>query len=144
MVELIQEFGPEVVAADERRYVARMYAAQRASDLHWDAWLVFFPLDGGSPVVGDRETTQSSREDLVFWASGVEPVYLEGALERGERARQTGLFRLEAWGGRAAELVAEEEVAYQMGREHVLNRAAQAPATVVPPAPAAPSGARHA
>jgi hypothetical protein len=38
---------------------------------------------GGSAVLrSERETTQSTFADLERWASGVRPVYLEGALER--------------------------------------------------------------
>jgi hypothetical protein len=29
-----------------------------------------------------RETTQPSQKALTYWARGIEPVYLEGALER--------------------------------------------------------------
>jgi hypothetical protein len=36
-----------------------------------------------SPV----ETTQPNREALTYWASGIEPVYLEGALERAIASR---------------------------------------------------------
>jgi hypothetical protein len=36
-----------------------------------------------SPV----ETTQPNREALAYWASGIEPVYLEGALERAIASR---------------------------------------------------------
>jgi hypothetical protein len=33
------------------------------------------------------ETTQPNREALAYWASGVEPVYLEGALGRAIASR---------------------------------------------------------
>jgi hypothetical protein len=33
------------------------------------------------------ETTQPNREALAYWASGLEPVYLEGALERAITSR---------------------------------------------------------
>jgi hypothetical protein len=36
----------------------------------------------GQRVVTDRETTQSSREAVAYWATGLEPIYLEGALKR--------------------------------------------------------------
>jgi hypothetical protein len=33
----------------------------------------------------ERETTQSSAEQVAYWASGLEPTYLEGALARAQR-----------------------------------------------------------
>ena len=49
----------------------------------WHGWLVFEPIgDLAVPLLTDRETTQSDRAALEYWASGLEPVYLEGALER--------------------------------------------------------------
>jgi len=34
----------------------------------------------------ERETTQPSREALLYWATGLEPIYLEGAFARAVRA----------------------------------------------------------
>ena len=34
------------------------------------------------PVRSGRETTQPNRQDTVYWATGLTPVYLEGALDR--------------------------------------------------------------
>jgi hypothetical protein len=74
-------------------YVVRVYADQQPDGL-WQGWFVFFPLSGGAPVVTDRETTQSTREAVVYWASGISPVYLEGALRRAhERLPTTRLLR---------------------------------------------------
>lgn len=49
----------------------------------WDGYLVFEPEGGGGPPLRTgRETTQPKQSDLVYWASGLEPVYLDGALAR--------------------------------------------------------------
>jgi hypothetical protein len=48
----------------------------------WEGWLEFIPQRGGDAVVGHVETTQPEREHLVYWATGLTPVYLEGALQR--------------------------------------------------------------
>jgi hypothetical protein len=48
----------------------------------WGAWLEFEPADGGAPLDTDRETTQPNLDAVAYWASGLEPVYLEGALGR--------------------------------------------------------------
>jgi len=43
---------------------------------------VFVPADGSSPLATPRETTQSNRQALEYWANGLEPIYLEGAFSR--------------------------------------------------------------
>jgi len=43
---------------------------------------VFAPADGSPPLATPRETTQSNRAALEYWARGLEPIYLEGALVR--------------------------------------------------------------
>ena len=48
----------------------------------WQAWIEFVPVDGGDAVRSGRETTQPNRVDTAYWATGVSPVYLEGALKR--------------------------------------------------------------
>jgi len=48
----------------------------------WQGWLEFLPLTGGPPVHTARETTQPNRTDTEYWATGLTPVYLEGALKR--------------------------------------------------------------
>lgn len=53
----------------------------------WDGWIEFVPLDTGPPPLRSRrESTQPSRESLVYWATGLTPVYLKGALERAQYA----------------------------------------------------------
>jgi hypothetical protein len=51
-------------------------------DGRWAAWIEFMPLDGGRPLRSPRETTQPNRTDAEYWATGLTPVYLEGALQR--------------------------------------------------------------
>jgi hypothetical protein len=43
---------------------------------------VFVPADGSPPLATSRETTQSSRQALTYWAGGLAATYLEGALKR--------------------------------------------------------------
>jgi hypothetical protein len=54
------------------------------SDGRWTAWIEFIPLDGSDPLRSPRETTQPNRTDAEYWASGLSPVYLEGALQRAQ------------------------------------------------------------
>jgi len=61
-------------------YIAEAWGTLR-SDGHWEGWLRFISGDGDT-LRTDRETTQSNLEALTYWATGLEPVYLEGALRR--------------------------------------------------------------
>jgi hypothetical protein len=49
----------------------------------WEGWIEFIPLDAKRrPVRSPRESTQPSRKDLLYWASGLTSTYLTGALSR--------------------------------------------------------------
>jgi hypothetical protein len=48
----------------------------------WEGWLEFLPDDGSGVLRSERETTQPTLPDLEYWATGITPVYLQGALER--------------------------------------------------------------
>jgi hypothetical protein len=57
-----------------------------APDGMWEGWLEFIPLDGsGEVLITGAESRQPEREHLVYWATGLTPVYLEGALARARR-----------------------------------------------------------
>jgi hypothetical protein len=62
-------------------YRVRICGRQRA-DGTWEGWTEFDPHDGSPVLRSPRETTQPNRPDLEYWASGLTPVYLEGALRR--------------------------------------------------------------
>jgi hypothetical protein len=82
MAERIHTYSAVVTAPRGVRY--RVHADGEANELgSWHGWLTFEALDGSGRVLRtERETTQASRDDLVYWASGLEPVYLDGALSR--------------------------------------------------------------
>jgi hypothetical protein len=80
MVERICEFQTPV-SEGERLWRVEAWGAQR-DDGRWEGWLQFVPTDGGLPLVTGRETTQSTREALVYWAQGLAAIYFEGALSR--------------------------------------------------------------
>ncbi len=77
--ELVHRFAP-VVAADGKTYEPRVYAAR--GDITWEGWLVFLPEGGGTVMVTERETTQPDLDAVRYWATGLEPVYVEGAFAR--------------------------------------------------------------
>jgi hypothetical protein len=60
---------------------ARIYGEPQ-DDGRWAGFLEFVPVDGSPAVRTPRETTQRNADDLAYWATGLEPVYFEGALDR--------------------------------------------------------------
>ena len=81
MAEVLVEFSDVVITAGTSRYMARACGAAVESG-HWQGWVEFIDLDTGDAVRSPRETTQPNRTDTVYWATGLTPIYLEGALQR--------------------------------------------------------------
>lgn len=56
------------------------------TDGTWQAWLEFQPTDHTQPVLRtDQETSQPNRIAIEYWAGGLEPIYLQGALARAQK-----------------------------------------------------------
>lgn len=84
MAERIHSYGDTVIDPEGVRYRVHAYGERRERGA-WTGWLLYEPLKPGIPSLRtERETTQVDREDLVYWAEGLEHVYLEGALDRAE------------------------------------------------------------
>lgn len=81
MAEVLVEFDAAFRGPDGRRYGPRA-CARAAEDGRWEGWVEFSDLDTGEVVRSARETTQPSRADTMYWATGLTRVYLEGALAR--------------------------------------------------------------
>jgi hypothetical protein len=81
MAEVLLEFAEAVSTEQGQQYVARACGGEMPDGL-WEGWVEFIPLDGGEPLRSARETTQPNRQDTVYWATGLTPVYLEGSLRR--------------------------------------------------------------
>lgn len=86
MAQRIHSYSEPLTTPAGAKY--RVHAEGEVTELgSWHGWLVFEPEEGGAvPLRTDRETTQPEREDLLYWATGLEPVYLEGALGRAKPA----------------------------------------------------------
>jgi hypothetical protein len=80
MAELIHEIPDPFAGPDGALYLVRIVAAERP-DGTWAAWIEFH-ADGGPIRRTERETSQSNRNAVVYWAAGLEPIYLEGAFAR--------------------------------------------------------------
>lgn len=84
MAVLLQEYTTEVIAADGTAYTIRSYGEERA-DGTWAGWLQFDPIDVTKPTLTtEQETSQPNRTAIEYWATGLEPVYFEGAFERAQ------------------------------------------------------------
>lgn len=81
MAEVLLEFDTPIMAAEGRSYIARA-CGDAMNDGVWQAWIEFLPVGEGEPVRSGRETTQPNREDTLYWATGLTPVFLEGSLRR--------------------------------------------------------------
>ena len=83
MAELIQTYAETLRDSRGAEYVAYAYGEERA-DGKWEGWIEFRPAAEGQGAARrtGRETTQPDRDALAYWASGLEPVYLDGAFAR--------------------------------------------------------------
>jgi hypothetical protein len=81
---LIHEYST-AVPAGERLFRARALARQEPEGT-WVGWLEFEPTDAPLDAIATgQETSQPNLTAIEYWAGGLEPVYLEGALERARR-----------------------------------------------------------
>lgn len=72
------------VKDNETTYIALIYGQERV-DGTWEGWIEFHPTDKSKPVLKTgQETSQPNRVTTEYWAFGLEPIYLEGALARAQ------------------------------------------------------------
>lgn len=82
MAELIHVCETEVRDAGGVTYRAAVHGEERG-DGTWEGWIEFRPVGGDALVLRTgRETSQPDRGALAYWASGLEPVYIDGAFGR--------------------------------------------------------------
>lgn len=90
MAELIHEHSAIVSGSDGTQYRAFIYGDRR-TDGTWSGWIEFAPTDGVKQRLRtSQETSQPDRGAVAYWATGLEPVYLEGALVRAQRSQLVG------------------------------------------------------
>ncbi len=81
MAEVLVSFEQPV--RDEVGEFRARAVGRQANDRMWEGWIEFTPIDGGTEVlVTGVETRQPEREHLTYWATGLTPIFLEGALQR--------------------------------------------------------------
>ena len=81
MADLVLASDHHLQTSDGTEYRIQVWGEPRP-DGTWVGWLEFVPAAGEPRLRTDRETTQPSREALAYWATGLEPVYFEGAFAR--------------------------------------------------------------
>lgn len=85
MSELIQSFAARLADDEGTTYEVHARGVETAGGT-WEGWLEFHPSDASKPVLRTgRETTQPDRQALAYWASGLEPLYFEGAFARARK-----------------------------------------------------------
>lgn len=87
MSEVLMSYERPVTDSDGTTYRARACGRQR-EDRQWEGWIELVPEDGSPVLRSERETTQPNHTDIEYWATGLTPVYLEGALRRALTPRQ--------------------------------------------------------
>ena len=82
MAVLLQEYTVQVIGSDGTAYDVRSYGEER-DDGTWTGWLEFDAVDASKPSLStEQETSQPNRTAIEYWATGLEPVYFEGAFSR--------------------------------------------------------------
>jgi len=81
VAEVLLEYPDAVTSDSGKNYTARACGSPMNGGT-WQGWIEFVPIGEGEPVRSARETTQPNRQDTVYWATGLTPVYLQGALRR--------------------------------------------------------------
>jgi hypothetical protein len=88
MRKLVKQVEYDVEAPDGSRYWPQVFAEQEREDDVWKGYVEFTPLVKGDVLRGRAETSQSKLTDVEYWATGLEPVFFEGALARACHAAQ--------------------------------------------------------
>ena len=86
---VLRSIREPVITAGGGILAVRVCGRQRDDGL-WEGWVEFEPDDGSPALRTPRETTQPNLTDLEYWAGGLTPVYLEGALDRALAAEDRG------------------------------------------------------
>jgi hypothetical protein len=103
MPETLVRFDEPISDSRGERYFAHAIGRKREPDGLWEGGLEFVPVaTNGERILSGRETTQPSRETLLYWAEGLTRVYLMGALERALRPTPALRRERDAFGNSAS------------------------------------------
>ena len=79
--EVLAELTEHYVDTAGTAYVIRVCGGQRTDGM-WIGWEEFVAIGDRRVWRTGTETTQPDRDSLLYWASGLEPLYFEGAFTR--------------------------------------------------------------
>ncbi|PYQ41451.1 MAG: hypothetical protein DMF77_15630 [Acidobacteria bacterium] len=85
MAELVHEREIALSGPDGTIYDRALVYAEPNGRTTWAGFIEFVPSKGNRTVRTDHETTQSNIEGVAYWGTGLELVYLDGALARAVR-----------------------------------------------------------
>jgi hypothetical protein len=88
MAELVHERLITLTGPDGTAYDRALVYAEPNGRTTWAGFVEFVPSKGERVRTG-HETTQSNIEGVAYWATGLEPVFLDGALSRACRRAAT-------------------------------------------------------
>ena len=81
MADMVHERVVALADPRGRRFdLVRVFAEEQPEGT-WQGFIEFRSAEGARATT-DRETTQSNRAGVAYWAEGLEDVFLEGALRR--------------------------------------------------------------
>jgi hypothetical protein len=82
MAELVHEREIALKGPDGTTYDRALVYAEPNGRTTWAGFVEFVPAKGDRSLRTGHETTQSNIEGVAYWGTGLEPVFLEGALAR--------------------------------------------------------------
>jgi hypothetical protein len=82
MKHLVHERGIDLFDSEGQAYDRAFVWAEPQPGGTWAAWIEFVSSEGRAVLQTDRETSQSNLESVAYWATGLEPLYFEGAFRR--------------------------------------------------------------
>jgi hypothetical protein len=94
MATLLHSYKEPVTSPEGVSYLSQS-CGRLAEDGLWEGWIEFLARDRHA-LRTPRETVQPNLVDLEYWATGLGPIYLEGALARA--SRESALMPHSAWG----------------------------------------------
>ena len=119
MAQVVFAFSNAIRTTDGTSYAVTACGRERSNGT-WEGWLEFAPDDASPVLRSARETSQPNLVDLRYWATGLTPVYLEGALARAlkgpPRARSPVVPKTSAYDAPAPSPAVEETSAQLEGR----------------------------
>ena len=126
MAQIVFAFSNAIRTTDGTSYTVTACGRERSGGT-WEGWLEFAPGDASPVLRSGRETSQPNLVDLRYWATGLTPVYLEGALARAlkgpPKARSPVVPKTSAYDAPAPSPTVEETSAQlRRGRNPFLTR----------------------